>query len=42
LPALGVELNDKQGKPLLKYMETMFAREGFKASLSDLEEDIRN
>ncbi|MCS5561431.1 MAG: glutathione binding-like protein, partial [Marinobacter nauticus] len=42
LPALGIELNEKQAKPLQKYMESIFAREGFKASLSDLEEDIRS
>lgn len=42
LPSLGIELNDKQAKPLQKYMDRMFEREGFKASLSDLEEDIRN
>ncbi|GAA3587783.1 glutathione S-transferase N-terminal domain-containing protein [Marinobacter xestospongiae] len=42
LPALGIELNDKQAKPIQKYMERIFSREAFKASLSDLEEDIRN
>ena len=42
LPALGIELDDKQAKPLTKYMERMFDRESFKASLSDLEEDIRS
>ena len=42
LPALGIELNEKQAKPLQKYMESIFSREGFKASLSDLEEDIRS
>lgn len=42
LPALGVELDAKQGKPIEKYMESIFSREGFKASLSDLEEDIRS
>jgi RNA polymerase-associated protein len=42
LPALGIELDDKQAKPLVKYMERMFERESFKASLSDLEEDIRS
>jgi len=42
LPALGIELEDKQAKPVLKYMDKIFARDSFKASLSDLEEDIRN
>lgn len=42
LPALGIELDAKQGKPIEKYMESIFGREGFKASLSDLEEDIRS
>ena len=42
LPALGVDLDDKQARPLHKYMESIFSREGFKASLSDLEEDMRS
>ena len=42
LPSLGIELNEKQAKPLQKYMESIFSRDGFKASLSDLEEDIRS
>ncbi|MDX5442145.1 MAG: glutathione S-transferase N-terminal domain-containing protein [Alteromonadaceae bacterium] len=42
LPALGIDLSDKQAKPIQKYMDSIFAREGFKASLSDLEEDIRS
>ena len=44
LPALGIELSDKDkhAKLLLKYMDSIFTREGFKASLSDLEEDIRS
>lgn len=42
LPALGIELDAKQAKPISKYMERIFSRDGFKASLSDLEEDIRS
>jgi len=43
LPLLGIELPDtKQTKPLLKYMETLFARESFKESLSEQERDMRN
>ncbi len=42
LPALGIELTEKQAKPVQKYMDSIFSRDGFKASLSDLEEDIRS
>ena len=42
LPSLGIELDPKQAKPIIKYMDRIFSREGFKASLSDLEEDIRS
>jgi RNA polymerase-associated protein len=42
LPAMGIELDPKQSKQITKYMERIFSREGFKASLSDLEEDIRS
>jgi RNA polymerase-associated protein len=41
LPALGVELPDKGIKPLEQYMERLFERRGFRASLSDAEEDMR-
>jgi RNA polymerase-associated protein len=42
LPALGVNLpNTKQVKPLLAYMDRMFARESFVASLSEQEQEIR-
>jgi RNA polymerase-associated protein len=42
LPQLGIELpNTKQTKPLLAYMETLFERESFQASLSEQERDIR-
>lgn len=40
LPLLGIEL-PKPAKPLLDYMERQFAREAFKASLSDVERDMR-
>ncbi|TBU96646.1 glutathione S-transferase N-terminal domain-containing protein [Phytopseudomonas dryadis] len=40
LPVLGIEL-PKPAKPLLDYMDRLFAREGFKASLSALERDMR-
>ena len=42
LPAMGIELDPKQAKQITKYMDRIFSREGFKASLSDLEEDIRS
>ena len=43
LPALGIELpNNKQTKPLLTYMDMLFERESFQASLSELEREMRN
>ena len=40
LPLLGIEL-PRAAKPLLDYMERMFAREAFQASLSTTERDMR-
>ncbi|HHJ4328547.1 TPA: glutathione S-transferase N-terminal domain-containing protein [Klebsiella pneumoniae] len=40
LPLLGIEL-PRPATPLLDYMERMFAREGFRASLSDAERRMR-
>lgn len=42
LPLMGIELPEKQVKPLLKYMDRLFSRESFRASLSDIEQDMRN
>lgn len=43
LPALGVELpNTKQAKPLHTYMETLFGRESFKESLTEIERELRS
>ncbi|MDR5901397.1 MULTISPECIES: stringent starvation protein SspA [Halomonas] len=42
LPALGIELPEKQVVPLLDYMERVFERDGFKASLSEREREIRS
>ncbi|WP_290785037.1 stringent starvation protein SspA [Halomonas sp.] len=42
LPALGIDLPEKQVKPLLAYMERVFDREGFKSSLSEVEREIRS
>jgi len=41
LPLLGIELPPKQAKGLLKYCERLFRRDGFQASLSDREREIR-
>ena len=41
LPALGIELPEKQTKPVLKYMNRLFERDSFKASLSDVEREMR-
>lgn len=42
LPALGIELPEKQVKPLVSYMERLFARDAFKASLSEYEREMRS
>ncbi|MCY4530848.1 MAG: glutathione S-transferase N-terminal domain-containing protein [Gammaproteobacteria bacterium] len=42
LPVLGIELPPKHGKPILKYMDNLFARESFKLSLSEEEQDMRD
>ena len=43
LPALGIEMpNNKQTKPLLTYMDTLFERESFQASLSEIEKEMRS
>jgi len=41
LPLLGIELPEKQVKPILKYMERIFSRDSFKASLSEQEQEMR-
>lgn len=40
LPVLGIELPEKQCKPLLQYMERIFEREAFQASLSEAEREM--
>lgn len=40
LPVLGITLPEKQCKFLLQYMERMFEREAFQASLSDQEREM--
>ena len=42
LPVLGVELDDSQAKPILKYMDRIFQRESFQSSLSELEKEMRH
>lgn len=43
LPELGVDITTtKQSKPLLDYMDMLFERESFQASLSEQERDMRN
>lgn len=42
LPTLEIELPEKQCRHMLKYMDRIFAREAFLASLSDAERDMRN
>ncbi len=37
---MGIDLPEKQVKPLLAYMDRLFSREAFKASLSDLEQEM--
>ncbi len=41
LPQLGIELPEKQEKLISEYMDRLFERESFKASLSDAELEIR-
>lgn len=42
LPVLGVQLPEKQCKPLLDYAERVFQRDSFQASLSEYEREIRH
>ena len=41
LPKMGIELSPKKVKPLLDYMDRLFEREGFQASLSETEREMR-
>lgn len=41
LPKYGIDVPSKQGKPILKYMERIFSRDGFQQSLSKVEKAIR-
>jgi len=41
LPAMGIELSGKSVEPLFHYMERLFDRESFQASLSEAEQEMR-
>jgi RNA polymerase-associated protein len=41
LPKYGIDVPEKQGKPILKYMDRVFSREAFQQSLSKVEKSIR-
>ena len=41
LPVMGIELNVAAAKPIQKYMERIFESESFKASLSEVELEMR-
>ena len=42
LPVLGIDVPPKQGKPILSYMDNLFNRDSFQASLSEAELDMRD
>ncbi|MBL6718426.1 MAG: glutathione S-transferase N-terminal domain-containing protein [Pseudomonadales bacterium] len=42
LPKVGIALPEKQCRPLLKYAERLFDRDGFQASLSEVEREMRD
>ncbi|MGI9323226.1 MAG: glutathione S-transferase N-terminal domain-containing protein [Pseudomonadales bacterium] len=42
LPVLGIQLPPKHGKPINDYMERIFERDAFQASLSEAELDMRD
>ncbi len=41
LPKYGIDVPEKQGKPILRYMDRVFSREAFQQSLSKVEKSIR-
>lgn len=41
LPKYGIDVPEKTAKPILQYMDRVFSREGFQASLSKVEKAIR-
>ena len=43
LPALGIDISkDKKAKPIYQYMERVFSRDSFKASISEIEQEMRD
>lgn len=42
LDLAGIQLPDRQARPLIKYMERLFEREGFQASLSEQEQEMHD
>ena len=42
LPVMGIDLPPKQGKPIADYMDRIFSRDAFQASLSEAELDMRD
>lgn len=40
LEVAGIQLPDKQARPMIKYMERLFERDGFQASLSEQEQEM--
>lgn len=42
LPLMGIDLPPKHGKPLVEYMDRIFGRDSFQASLSEAELDMRD
>ncbi|HPQ95292.1 MAG: glutathione S-transferase N-terminal domain-containing protein [Thiothrix sp.] len=41
LPKYGIDVSGKQARPILKYMDRIFSRDGFQQSLSKVEKAIR-
>jgi RNA polymerase-associated protein len=41
LPKYGIDVPEKQGKPILRYMDRVFSRDAFQQSLSKVEKSIR-
>lgn len=42
LPLLGIDIHESKLKPMNKYMKTLFSRESFVASLSEIEQEMRS
>ena len=43
LPSLGIDISkDKKAKPIYQYMERVFSRDSFKASISEIEQEMRD